>query len=404
MGAIGKVYSWVLDHLVNPKHSGIAIAVILVVEVVLNYLIINYVPYTEIDWEAYMSEVEGYYNGTTDYTLLKGGTGPLVYPAGFVYFFLALYKITNLGQDVLLAQYIFAGFYLVLLTFVLAIFAKAKMPPYTMALVSLTAFRIHSIFVLRLFNDPIAMMFLYMAVWLFLARQWTIGCALFSLAVSIKMNVILFAPGLFIVLILNTGLPATIARIALCGAIQVGLGLPFLLENPAGYLQRSFDLGRQFMFKWTVNWRFLPLETFLDRRFHAILLGTQALLLLALLFKWAKAHNGVWAVLIGRSRAMLSDRDTLFILFSSNLVGIATARSLHYQFYVWYYHSIPLLLWFSPLPHILKFAVLLLLEFAWNTYPSTDISSAALHGAHIIAIVGVFLTKFPLQDTKPKIS
>lgn len=34
---------------------------------------------TEIDWGAYMDEVEGVVNGTYDYTLLKGDTGPLVY-------------------------------------------------------------------------------------------------------------------------------------------------------------------------------------------------------------------------------------------------------------------------------------------------------------------------------------
>ena len=33
---------------------------------------------TEIDWEAYMDEVEGVINGTYDYTYLKGETGPLV--------------------------------------------------------------------------------------------------------------------------------------------------------------------------------------------------------------------------------------------------------------------------------------------------------------------------------------
>lgn len=33
---------------------------------------------TEIDWEAYMEEVEGVINGTYDYAHLKGGTGPLV--------------------------------------------------------------------------------------------------------------------------------------------------------------------------------------------------------------------------------------------------------------------------------------------------------------------------------------
>lgn len=53
---------------------------------------------------------------------------------------------------------------------------------------------------------------------------------------------------------------------------QVVLGLPFLLVNPVGYLSRSFDLGRQFQFKWTVNWRFLPEEVFQSRAFHALLL------------------------------------------------------------------------------------------------------------------------------------
>ena len=46
---------------------------------------------TNIDWDAYMEEVEGVVNGTYDYTLLKGDTGPLVYPAGFVYIFYGLY-------------------------------------------------------------------------------------------------------------------------------------------------------------------------------------------------------------------------------------------------------------------------------------------------------------------------
>ena len=33
---------------------------------------------TEIDWKAYMQEVEGFLNGTRDYYQLKGDTGPLV--------------------------------------------------------------------------------------------------------------------------------------------------------------------------------------------------------------------------------------------------------------------------------------------------------------------------------------
>jgi hypothetical protein len=55
-----------------------------------------------------MQEVEGVIvNGTTDYSLLKGDTGPLVYPAGFVWFYAGLYKITNAGRNVRLGQFRF---------------------------------------------------------------------------------------------------------------------------------------------------------------------------------------------------------------------------------------------------------------------------------------------------------
>ena len=40
--------------------------------------------YTEIDWEAYMAEVEGpLLRGDWDYAHLEGATGPLVYPIEF---------------------------------------------------------------------------------------------------------------------------------------------------------------------------------------------------------------------------------------------------------------------------------------------------------------------------------
>lgn len=48
---------------------------LLVFEFFLCAFIIRHVNYTEIDWEAYMQEVEGFLNGTLDYRLLEGGTG-----------------------------------------------------------------------------------------------------------------------------------------------------------------------------------------------------------------------------------------------------------------------------------------------------------------------------------------
>ena len=67
---------------------------------------------------------------------------------------------------------------------------------------------------------------------------------------------------------------------------QLLFGLPFLLANPIGYIQRSFDIGRVFLFEWTVNWRFLPEEIFVSKWFHISLL----ILHLALLGFFAYTH------------------------------------------------------------------------------------------------------------------
>ena len=57
---------------------------------------------TKIDWDAYMQQVEAFLGGERDYEAIRGDTGPLVYPAGFLYVFTALKLIT--GGNVLPAQ------------------------------------------------------------------------------------------------------------------------------------------------------------------------------------------------------------------------------------------------------------------------------------------------------------
>ncbi len=67
-----------------------------------------------------------YLAGERDYTAIKGGTGPLVYPAAHLYIYSALYHVTDGGKDILLAQIIFGGLYLASLTFVMASYRLAE--------------------------------------------------------------------------------------------------------------------------------------------------------------------------------------------------------------------------------------------------------------------------------------
>ena len=94
-------------------------------------------------------------------------------------------------------------------------------------------------------------------------------------------------------------------------------------------------------------------------------------------------------------------------LFMSNFIGIMFARSLHYQFYVWYYHTLHYLAWTTPFSTKFKLTLLGrttkiimisfqiifsgIIEMCWNTYPSTVASSVSLHLCHVTIFVGLIL-------------
>ncbi|XP_067122133.1 dol-P-Man:Man(5)GlcNAc(2)-PP-Dol alpha-1,3-mannosyltransferase [Centruroides vittatus] len=373
--------------ILNPNYLWIAAIILILAEIIVNVIIITKVPYTEIDWKAYMQEVEGVINGTFDYTKLKGDTGPLVYPAGFVAIFTIFYYFTEYGREILTAQYLYMFLYLLTVIMVFRIYIKnKKIPPYALIFMCCTSYRIHSIYVLRLFNDPIAMLLLYAAVNCFIANKWSLGCTFYSLAVSVKMNILLFAPGLLILLLRTNGLHGTIWNLLLCAFIQIILGLPFLLTNPFGYILGAFNLGRVFLYEWTVNWRFLPENIFLNKYFHISLLLMHIIVVVLFCYKWIKYNDiNLWSKT--KNETELSVDQILWPLFISNFIGIAFSRSLHYQFYVWYFHTLPYLLWSTTLLPVSKLCILGAIELAWNTYPSTDFSSLLLHICHAIILV-----------------
>merc|ERR1719510_2811748 len=78
-------------------------------------------------------------------------------------------------------------------------------------------------------------------------------------------------------------------------------------------------------------------------------------------------------------------------LFMSNFIGVMFARSLHYQFYVWYYHSLHYLAWTTPFPVKIRLLILGVIELCWNTYPSTPLSSLALHTCHGLLLCGLLV-------------
>nr|ACO10203.1 Dolichyl-P-Man:Man5GlcNAc2-PP-dolichyl mannosyltransferase [Caligus rogercresseyi] len=395
-----RVISLMKNLVFNPEYCVYVAGLLFLAEILLNFCIVEFVPYTEIDWIAYMQEVEGFLEGERNYTLLRGDTGPCVYPAGFIYLFSGLKALTNGGKSIKTAQYLFIVAYLVLLASVFRLIIRSrKVPPFGLVLMSLTSYRIHSIFVLRLFNDPLAMILAYIALNLFVSNQWSLGSIFFSLAVSIKMNILLFAPALLLTYIVVLGPHGAFTQLLICASLQIGLAFPFLSTFPIEYIKGSFDLGRVFNHQWTVNYRFLSEEIFVDKRFHIALLLVHLLVLALFTPSWWKllrTYRDIKGHLGG-----IKDQLLLLPLFTSNFIGLVFSRSLHYQFYIWYYHQLQYLAWCTDYSIKIKLLILGLIELCWNTYPSTNWSSACLHCVHLFLLVGVYnYTKSSIESAK----
>eukprot|EP01068_Selenidium_serpulae_P009559 Selendium_serpulae@DN5261_c0_g1_i2.p2 len=90
-------------------------------------LILAVVPYTEIDWTTYMQQIAKFFDGQElDYSKIEGDTGPLVYPAGHVWVYGLLRRLTFNGTNIMMAQIIFAAIYLAQLALVLNIFRRSN--------------------------------------------------------------------------------------------------------------------------------------------------------------------------------------------------------------------------------------------------------------------------------------
>lgn len=81
--------------------------------------------------------------------------------------------------------------------------------------------RMHSIFVLRLFNDCFAVFFFFVAIYCFQKRWWTAGSAIYSMGLGVKMSLLLALPAVGMVLLQAIGRNSAIRKAFIIVAIQV---------------------------------------------------------------------------------------------------------------------------------------------------------------------------------------
>ena len=87
-------------------------------------------------------------------------------------------------------------------------------------------------------------------------------------------------------------------------------------------------------------------------------------------------------------------------VFASNFIGIVFCRSLHFQFYCWYYHAVPYLLFQNEhVPVLGKLMLFAGLEFTWSYCldpvegTSTPLSSIVLQTTHALMLISLWYSK-----------
>ena len=132
--------------------------------------------------------------------------------------------------------------------------------------------RLHSIFMLRCFNDCFAIAFTYLAIYSLMKGRVLLCLVLYSIGISIKMSALLYLPALLMNINFQMGMIRTVFCLVLLVLLQVVIGIEFLMHDKDAYIGKAFEFSRVFMFKWSVNWQFLGEEFATGKKWAELLL------------------------------------------------------------------------------------------------------------------------------------
>lgn len=113
------------------------------------------------------------------------------------------------------------------------------------------------------------------------------------------MNLLLFLPGLLFLIFTTLGAISTVVHLATIALVQLLLAGPFLTSRTAAltYFHTAFNFSREFLWEWTVNWRWIGEEAFENPRFSGALLIANVIALVLLGLKWSEKEGGAYGLI-----------------------------------------------------------------------------------------------------------
>jgi alpha-1,3-mannosyltransferase len=140
-----------------------------------------------------------------------------------------------------------------------------------------------------------------------------------------------------------------------------------------------------------VNWKFLPEYLFVNPLWSfVLLLGHIVGLIIWYQFIVRRIFDSLrisYQQEANKKRTgVLLDRVIVTTLFQCQFIGVVFARSIHYQFYAWYFHSLPWILYSLGINLPQSCLLLLAIEIVYNSYPPSWYMSMILQCCHLYII------------------
>lgn len=262
------------------------------------------------------------------------------------------------------------------------------------------------------------MFLLFFSIFAYQSRLWTLGSAIYSFSIAVKMNTLLALPGIGITLLHALGRDRALRQASIMLQIQFLLGWPFFAHNARSYVSKAFEFSRVFLWEWTVNWRWLGEEVFYSKGLSLGLLGLHAALIAWFtITRWIrparlpfKEFLSTYLLTVNppgpetlQSYQLAQRMNPTFILttiLTSNLIGVLCARSLHYQFFSWIAWGTPYLLYKTGWNIVVIYLLWVVQEWAWNVYPSTAESSFMVVSVMAAMVAGLWWGTRKGQDER----
>ena len=351
-----KIYNY-FEHVLEPADL---MVFMILIELTKGWLIILLDTPFGYDYVSFMEQAKLFIDGERNYTSIVGENGRAYYPASHLYTFSAFYELTGVLDQYKYGQILLLCTHLVMTFTTVKIYKECfKDAPRDWWLLAVWALNTKLVenSTRGLFAETFNVTLTYIGIYLFQKQQQFAGVIFIGLALTYKMNVLLYVPAVYYLSSLSRNIYVGTIYLAIIAMMPFIFGAPFLIDYRDEYTKIAFKFSRGFNVRASAIYFFLwPWKISSSIAFGAVLLSGQVFGLIYVLFtRWLplldenKKFDFVKILKrFFRSNPSYKEHHPYFVaevFFVCNYIGTALSRTLHQQFICWFWYSIPIVLY-----------------------------------------------------------